>query len=239
MYRSRDIGKRSHQIRLMRLIYARASKVLIWLDHDSSEVIRTGMNLVCRIASRTVAEEKVYGEDMDIAPLVHYFWNNQAVIISPSEESSPAGIDANSLQPLPPFFDCSWFTRLWVVQEVSQSSPTELFWGHSRTNFEWVCRAANYVLNHYYSTFSAYTAISGLNNCDAMNRIRNKQYAKQSFFNALTYTEYFKVTDPRDRVFGILGLPTCDAVRRLGAFLWNRIIVFREARFIGLWRRRF
>lgn len=90
--------ERAHQVRLMRTIYEKASRVIVWLG-EASEDSGLGMNVVREIATPDDDEFK------------------QRAMKVLGDEQEFRAVDA--------LWDRPWWTRLWVVQEytLAKTSP--------------------------------------------------------------------------------------------------------------------
>jgi len=211
-----NLGERSHQVQLMRHIYSTASKVLLWVGHDSATNVQAGLDCVCQLACKEIAEReddncsdasRVSSSD----PACYYVWRDTTS--SETHERRPSRLDVNisTLPSLCALFDQPWFKRLWVIQEVTLSRAAELYWGYGSIDFILIGRATTHVLDHYYESFVQYAAFSGLDNCDIMFNIWTKQLGNFSFFDTLQFTRDFKASEPKDKIFGMLGLTTSDS----------------------------
>ncbi|PVH70657.1 HET-domain-containing protein, partial [Cadophora sp. DSE1049] len=86
-----DEDERAQQVRLMRDIYSKAKRVLVWVGEETPDV------------------EKAFSILLQSAPV--------------AERYSIEFIDWNAVIQL---LDWSWFTRVWVLQEVAHASKVTL-----------------------------------------------------------------------------------------------------------------
>jgi hypothetical protein len=122
-------------------------------------------------------------------------------------------------------YERKWFTRMWVVQEIALARRATVIWDRWEISWEWVGLAAAVIRTNwnriitpgYYGRVhrpSSRQIPIGVMNAYFMFRIsRSQQYLtplKFSFRDFLVLTGQFDCTDERDKIFGLLGLPTTD-----------------------------
>ncbi|KAK3303211.1 heterokaryon incompatibility protein-domain-containing protein [Chaetomium strumarium] len=119
-----------------------------------------------------------------------------------------------------------WFSRLWVVQEIALARRATAIWGACEMSWEWIGLAASIIRTNWdrfvpgchksHSDESSRLVPVGVMNAYFMYRIsRLQSYVDPlcfSFGELLTLTRQFKCEDDRDKIFGLLGLPTTDQV---------------------------
>ncbi|KAJ4861390.1 heterokaryon incompatibility protein (HET) domain-containing protein [Trichoderma breve] len=172
-----NIEERSLQIGLMRQIYSQASWVALWVGESSSVVDEE-------------TERKNSGQDPCEGPLYQEFIKDrQAFQHSNSEVFTPR------VRGLWDVFHRKWWDRLWVIQEVALSKePTLVCGGKAETfhNLKIVIEAL----------------ISSEQPVEVMEF--NTLFIASTFhqFHALRIlnaTRNAKASDPRDKIYGILG----------------------------------
>lgn len=202
-----DTEERNHQVQLMRIIYSKATKVLIWLGHEDPSIVQSGLDAVCRIVNEVFSETKRDGV------LADYTWNDQGPR-SFNRSILPKPAEAEEMKALGPLFACTWFTRLWVIQEVVLSSAVVIYWGNTVIDFRWLGLLADHLqssaISPVFRLHNHYNSIYGRINCYFIHRLQDSSQ-ERSFYNLMMVTEGFDVSDPRDRIFGLLGLHTNDS----------------------------
>jgi hypothetical protein len=105
-------------------------------------------------------------------------------------------------------FVCSYFRRGWILQEVILPKFAELFWGEARIDYSWFSRATIDLRGRYGGCFSG-DALAG------MEAVRQIQYLRDSlhshskkcpFAGLVLRACYQTFSDPRDHIYGLLGL---------------------------------
>ena len=211
--------ERGHQVRLMRNIYKRAKTVLIWIGKE--ETIRqlpgtqvTDAQDAFEIIHRIVNHKRIAYAKIDYRP-----WGKTAeekeVLREISEKRHAKRTAGPQYEPswfvLERLFSSPWFWRLWVVQEVVVASSAMVIWGSQSIRWDLVGEAANWLKANYFPSrrhhiFGAYNAAHMFN-----LSMRAKQGRLHPFFTVMVSTWLFQSSDPRDRVFALLGLPNSDS----------------------------
>ncbi|TVY48619.1 Heterokaryon incompatibility protein 6,OR allele [Lachnellula cervina] len=199
-----DLKERTHQVSRMKSIYGQASQVVVWLG-EAWEGCDTAMEFL-----RTLAEDK-------------------SLHLDPAQEPSISvhGLDTNSSQlcsHIIHLFNLPWWKRTWTVQEfvlaqklVFQCSRYLItremmmmanvnFWSHRKD----CCMRQIYL--------EAPDIILASNIIESFRKLDNLDYItkrrKQGSCNILDAITLFanrrEATDPRDKLYGMLGLGTGD-----------------------------
>jgi hypothetical protein len=202
----KDTEERNHQVQLMQIIYSKAAKVLIWLGHEDPITVRSGLDAVCRIINGEYSEAERDGT------LAEYTWSDQGAR-SLNRNISPKPAEAEEMKSLGPLFACTWFRRLWVVQEAVLSSTAAMYWGNAIIDIRWLGLLAMHLgKSAIYPVFllhSHFDSVLGRSNCYFIHDLRHSSH-ELSFYDLIMTTEEFDASDPRDRIFGLLGLHTDD-----------------------------
>jgi hypothetical protein len=124
-------------------------------------------------------------------------------------------------------FSRPYFGRGWVMQEAALSRyQCTVFWGHAQIDFFWVAWAAFYGISKWYHIARHIPGGTGMKNCAFMCIMCSyNAYPERDlslgFRELLYHTESLTFTDPRDRVYGLLGLRTkeCNFFKKEAPFL--------------------
>jgi hypothetical protein len=132
------------------------------------------------------------------------------VVFKPKTPRKPLAYEP-SWAALEELFSSPWFWRLWVIQEVAVSSSSTLIWGDGQIHWNLVGEAcnwlkANYPLSRRTHIFGAYNAAYIYN-----LEMQARKGKLHPFLNVMVSTWLFNSTDPRDRVFALLGLQNSDS----------------------------
>lgn len=198
-----NVLERGHQVKMMGQIYRSAAKVLVWIG-DSHRLTRNTLK-----------------------SFQHYDMNRPN---GASINSHPFSIREAMLQ-VASFFECTWWSRVWTLQELLLSNELEFCWYSSPklSKMTWTELAD--------ASLSAFIAVNTsslqevIHNSDSSATeivgwiaktqiIESHKHACAS--NKVLYTtdiialsQERRCTDPRDKVYGLLGLASDIATTRI------------------------
>jgi hypothetical protein len=107
------------------------------------------------------------------------------------------------------FWQNSWFERTWIIQEIALSSHGLVMWGSAAIYWEWVHLATTIMSQGILGTlFDQYTE-----NALAIFSTMRFSYVSpaerdkpKTFLDLLQGAHSFQASDPRDKIYGLLGL---------------------------------
>jgi len=124
----RDVEEKNTQVAFMGSIYEAAACVLIWLgdsDEYTSGAIASFKNIAASAASCGITE--VYHQVKR---------NIKHTPPTPAEEEALARLESETdFHQLSTIYQRPWFSRLWIIQEVSLSRKSLLYCGHYEIDF--------------------------------------------------------------------------------------------------------
>ena len=219
-----DDQEKSWQVGLMRHIYARAFHVLIWIGYRDPKVVKRTMDLVCQIVNQKRTEEERKGVEAkwyDEQSILELPGTPSVIADSPSsvyEEDAPDEpvpemvFDVETMRPLVDLFEARYFSRVWVFQEVALSPGATMCWSNARIRFEWVALVADLISRHHLAEFMwLEVAYYGMSNCSMMYSAWRGEFAKRRFLDLLVKTHALQSFDPRDKIYGVIGIKTMDS----------------------------
>lgn len=119
-------------------------------------------------------------------------------------------IEGRGLRDLEVLFGCSWFCRLWVIQELVLSAHAMFYWGLSSIDCNLVGAAVSQLQEGHHEEVSRLKTFNELTRfCHMWNWWRGQW--PSDFFEALRLARSSASTDPRDKIYGMLSIPTGDA----------------------------
>lgn len=184
----KDILERAAQVQRMRQIYGHASQVVVWLgptSDNSQEALSTLAYLGQQIE---ISEDGRFCSTPDGKAGQPTWWKPEARL--PYSEYQWAAIED--------LFARSWFSRLWVLQEVVANTRTEFLCGSQTIEWRLLRRA-----------IAALTGRRGVpvNLAADVNVKSNIAYGQIRLLrDALYLSREHSCEDPRDRIFGLLGM---------------------------------
>ena len=98
--------------------------------------------------------------------------------------------------------NCHWFEQMWVVQEVACSSSLIILFAGSSVFWKDFLHAIYYLHHHLSAPVSSIEKVTGLENI-RQGWINGK---RQPLRDLLRECRYRRATDPRDKIFSLLGM---------------------------------
>ncbi|KAI1475328.1 heterokaryon incompatibility protein-domain-containing protein [Daldinia eschscholtzii] len=226
-----SIQERNQEVRRMGKIYSQAGHVIVWLGPDV-----------------TIQGECTVDKTIDLL--------NSLADTSPQDSEAAATMmiktdDAlQSLQLLHKFFFQPWFTRVWILQEIILAKGATIAYGDRWIDWDRVLRAVDALRRLQLGQHTHIWRLSGASRADSVQRcwtrVRNAKSEHGPFqslhvelVDLLWQTRFFGKSEPRDRLYGILGLlktdvsnekllevdyrkPVADVFRDLAIFMFKR-----------------
>jgi len=191
----RDGEERGHQVGLMSKVYSWAWRTLVWLG----QVEAAGGSEQLQHQSRF---KEAYSWLLDSRRPRDFYKEPSGAL-----DDEP---DERMMENLMVLLSSTWFTRIWVVQEFALSHHVSLFYGSFRIRREIIAHLSDifqrlsrtYMLDRMPARLQ-----SSLRNCHAMISLRDVP-SQPSLFGVLyaqSFCSEFNCTDPRDRVYALLG----------------------------------
>ena len=185
-----SIADRDAQVRRMDMIYKRASQVIIWLGlptEDSSK----GLEEICALTA-----------NIHLSQLYSAEYSQSRVL--------------DRIKPMVHLLSRSWFQRVWVVQEVALAKQAIVQIGSRTVPWNWFVRAARVVQEHMIccaNTIHPFNDARGgdyfLNYRGCWANILALEIGTRdnpTLHMSLRLFYNRQATDPRDKVYGLLGL---------------------------------
>lgn len=181
------ISERNQQVTEMRTIYSKAERTLAWLGEDDGTVAAS-------IASVNAILKHVRSEA-----------SHQQLHTSNDDESLSSTLNAQALHRL---FSRPWFTRVWVQQEVVLARHAICVIGSHQIEWKDLAQAGQWIaLRSRGPNFLVHPP--GLWVLEILSHLRKpgtETSAKADWFDILSLAYNLQCTDPRDQIYGFLGL---------------------------------
>lgn len=202
-----DLIERGNQVKLMCQLYGQCSGVLVWLGLES-ETTRSALSLLDRIVDNAYHN---YGQELpDLKSWLDYeeFVNFEADGRLPVAES----LEWVTVKEL---FSRAWFERTWVVQEVAVASKVTVFCGDCTIPWQKLGIAALWIQRQVMKDdFKQWHIFEDSNLFEATAMFDNGWLEELDFLSSLNLFRGLLATDPRDKVFALLGLPPFASVSK-------------------------
>ena len=185
-----DIEERNGQLRLMKPIYQNATKVLVWLGEESADSPQA-----FELISQILARQSTWKEENSKTPMTAQDLIDEGL----PEPFSPIWKSLDALYWRP------WFTRVWVIQEISVAKEVSLICGKHRSSWRDFETVAALVQDR---------SLTALTHVDPRRTIKlagfvsqqSKDGENESLLRLLSKARDSYATDQRDKIYAILGL---------------------------------
>lgn len=198
----KDLVERSHQVRIMREIYANAAQVVIWLGRVAEGDARA-------FSSLQALKSVLIGQN-DSWFLVRLGWyrdKNGRVFSGGAHRSMVTDIEYEHLVTL---LRREWFRRTWVIQEVASSRSATVYCGNQTISWELLADVYMRLGDRFLpvSQMGGEDAHHSLENITAIERARRSHSGplSMSLFHILLATRFSSCKDQRDKIFAVIGL---------------------------------
>jgi hypothetical protein len=172
-----DGQERSQQVRNMRQIYSRATEVFAWVGR----------------IDRTKLSEEAISCLFDLPEWAKLYPSSNGLQLSINEAATG-------------FFGEEYWRRVWIIQEVTVASTVTILYGYHKFRWDDVAAVLRYLQKAQLDSESA--CAKAIHGAAHLLNFRD-QYNGQnlmSLFDAMTWSRRSLATDPRDKIFALLGL---------------------------------
>jgi hypothetical protein len=134
-----DIPEKNSQVPLMGVIYEKARDVLVWLGpaKDESDHLLKFLKKVGKQASQA----GLWNTDASMSGMARAFEVSLSEIVKPGSLGPGFTIPTESLRS---FVNRDWWTRVWVVQEISVASSVKFACGAQRISYDRLLNALQF-----------------------------------------------------------------------------------------------
>jgi hypothetical protein len=206
-----DHTERLQQVTIMQRIYSRAVRVIGFVGKD---YVHAGK---CFDAIKMLTAAWFDTQKSSIEDTGAYFTAGNV---------HPGVINEADMGKIVPIFQSGYWKRLWVVQELVSSRNAVIRWGDAEISWTLLGLATTLIRNNQ-SLMAMFTRVetsrtstgpfqgspdarTGLMNAYLMYRMPSAEFRgdSMSFLDLLRLTRRFDVSEPLDRIYAILGLPS-------------------------------
>jgi len=206
----KNTEERNQQLSIMKQIYIHASSVFIWAG-QGDEHSAPSLDLIRSISYGCCKE--LYGLDSSPAswPARLRKEADRTHIVMNINLAELEEVSRTIWQSFWHFYQSNWFFRVWVIQEVRESTHTwllcgkEIAWEFVALAASWVCRTLfrNTTRHWKKDHFPSYSGF-----CNSFFMWESFSTRREALFPALlNLVRRFRSTDPRDKVFALLQHP--------------------------------
>ncbi|SPO02001.1 related to heterokaryon incompatibility protein (het-6OR allele) [Cephalotrichum gorgonifer] len=151
-----DQDEKGHQVDLMGVIYDKARDVLVWLGPDQTDSSKEAFRCLRTINEKilTQTDKEWYDppeEELPAYPIAVGASGSDVMqeMSPPSARRSVLGfvLGDRGKACVGELFDLTWFSRVWVLQEVGLATTATVFWGDNSIDFGEI---ATFIFNVHY-----------------------------------------------------------------------------------------
>jgi hypothetical protein len=181
-----DDAEKATQIPLMGEIYGQARKVRIWLGAEIEDPLQVFAFLRAIVGLNTTGEE----------------------LVQRVQEIADRVFTDSSLKLLRRFLCLPWFSRRWVLQEAALARDARVHLGNYTIPWGWLASAADILETATWQEFG----LSGeaLNSLSLISTLWSLKSPGNHLLELLWKFHSAHCTDPRDRLFAVIGLAHSD-----------------------------
>jgi Heterokaryon incompatibility protein (HET) len=191
--------ERSSQVLLMREIYSRASAVVVWLGNQATDSER-GFELIHQISAfaRQATTDKAAPRPITPQEL-------ERLKLPPVGSLDWKAVDA--------IYYRAWFFRVWILQEIALARSATILCGDQRLPWSEMVDAAGYIKSRAIDALVDCDP-SGIQHLSELVSVTQRQTGI-TLLQALLLSRTSEATDPRDRVYALLGLTSDNASKAI------------------------
>jgi hypothetical protein len=185
-----DPDERAAQVQMMDKIYIQAMAVVIWLGREepTTHLALELLNFIENVEIPT-RETRI----LDGQPLSHFL--------------GPFSDSAEHWKALELMMHRTWFARTWVLQEFCLAAEFSFLCGKHTIAIKKLEKAALLSLQLPTSQPSRFVGLPGIKMGDILTLKRcMKESTRGNLLNILVHAQLCSATDPKDKVYGILGM---------------------------------
>lgn len=205
-----DNADKNHYVPMMGLIYEKASRVCVWM-----QPVHVGMTSVLN----TVSKIALIAEKDELQPkeFRHAVTKSDLIAQGLPDVKNPAWKSLDLL------LWSSWFSRIWIIQEITLAQDAILVSGSASCPWEHLKRAAHYILDR---------GMTALVDVDPSQVLRLESM-KKIFDDGTPVLELAqiarssKATNHKDKIYGLLGLAS-DGAEFITDYSARAVFMYRD-----------
>ncbi|KAH0551486.1 hypothetical protein GP486_007299, partial [Trichoglossum hirsutum] len=219
----KNVPERNEQVLRMNLIYEQAYRVIIWLGEESIDSNKA-MDLIEKLGGKP--------KDMDWVDTSEQF-QDLSYVLRPKDPSmlmAFTDLDDSDIEALDNLLRRrAWWSRMWVIQEIAYSSKATLICGNRVVDWVTMDSLLSRPDVRELNATSLRKMINALRKAYHLNQIRtdicqSRDFGVGSIFTTpsgirlrslLERYEDWQCSDPRDKVYAVLGLHGCPKSENL------------------------
>ena len=202
-------GEKSSQIPIMKDIYAKASCVLIWLGIEDQYSNQSLSAMKTVIKGLNDLGEKL---DLPIWSLLGEETDDQLWALLPLPHNDSVSFLTECIVPIQKFLERSWFSRVWTIQEARVAKTAKIIIGNSSLDWGLMGIAILHLTmkTHSLKIPVPWNMTTAIEMCLCSRSHSQSSFMQDGLQRLLLETKIFESSDPRDKIYALLGLATND-----------------------------
>ncbi|KAI9773690.1 MAG: hypothetical protein M1840_006964 [Geoglossum simile] len=226
-----NLTERSEQVPRMRSIYQRAEQVVVWLGEAMGASDLAVDTLEGLGGRRGDMKDFIKGQGEWFGPQFDHFpgigrgikgGERQRVTegLRQLNVIDPGDVDVSGMAAIERFFKFrDYWTRIWIIQEIAHARSIKIYCGSKSMGWETLAYTVyrDELRQGYGVVFNRLLDASGVRKLIGINwairqpmRVWGHEIGSTSFLQLLVDFRHHKCTDPRDKVYALLGLPSVN-----------------------------
>lgn len=195
-----DLKEKAEQVKSMGLIYSKATKAIVWLG-SADRSFQPVMDFLNELDLKRTDRSYAFESKEPLPRRSKENRNDPEFSMALRTQDRPTGV----LRGLLELFSRPYWERVWIIQEMSKASDVEIRFGQFCVHLNPLLLASRNLKNLSGRTQTLLRAIVRF-------RAQEQGYGglstnvRMSLFDALIASRYSLATDPRDKVYALLGL---------------------------------
>ncbi|KAF6818314.1 ankyrin and het domain protein [Colletotrichum sojae] len=193
----RDASERSVQVQRMKDVYRVSERVVAWLSQGSEETQRA-VKVLCQEMWTTAFDYNA-----------NKWLNDKESLIKRSEYFE--SLDQQDWRAIHYFLSLPWFKRLWVRQEIVLANDSAIFMiGAAVVDLATFINAIDSIYWYAWKKQLLIEDDAQIDLADKITNVWSLLHSRQNLASPIDYmlgwTQTCECSDPRDRIYGILGI---------------------------------
>ena len=196
-----NVSERGHQVNLMGKVFARANRVHIWLGQSNGDA-EEAFDFIHDILEINKSVPYDSRDTIEGTKILEALFDN----IPDTRWNAFKRVTARP-----------WFTRIWVMQEVGLALEATVMCGELEINWNLLVRATRFLKSGHFSERVGY--LGGVGYISDIDRVYDSRSYETTFIYVLDKVRKHSSSDPRDKVFALLGHPSAKRKSGNGTIL--------------------
>jgi hypothetical protein len=189
-----NVQERNQQVAMMRHIYHMADRVLVWLGEEADD---------SHLVFDHLKEWQAKCVDYTVSDL------ESEIPVYHDSHRNPPPYGGKAMDAFVKLCQRPWFFRTWVITEVSVAKDATVICGADSESFELLGRAGG---SKFRTAYSSPRGMDGPSRYRTLSSGIGNQSRRSDIKNLFEYSRFCEASDPKDEVYGLLGLSTQQLV---------------------------